>query len=130
MLRRKIAGRAFNGGSQQTGCGKRKDKPMKPTWIAAALAAVLALTAGAAVAQGHRDRPDLAAMDADGDGSITLEEMTAFVQARSAERAAAMFARLDADGDGVITAAEMEAAKERRADRMNRPGRPGRPGGN
>ncbi|MFU8824589.1 RNA polymerase subunit sigma-70 [Yoonia sp.] len=94
---------------------------MKTTWIATGLAAVLALTAGAAVAQGHRDRPDLAAMDTDGDGAVSLEEMTAYAQSRTAERVARMFARLDADGDGVITQAEFEAAKDRRGDRPGRP---------
>ncbi|MBQ2260072.1 MAG: EF-hand domain-containing protein [Loktanella sp.] len=94
--------------------------------ITAGLIAALSVTAGAALAQGHRDRPDLAAMDADGDGAVSLEEMTAYAQARSAERVARMFARLDADENGMIDADEFAAAKERRG---NRPGGPGRPAG-
>ena len=90
---------------------------------------MLALTAGSAMAQGHRDGPDLAAMDTDGDGAVSLAEMTAHAQARTAERVARMFEHLDADGDGVITEAEFAAAKERRAERGMRPGRPGRPAG-
>ncbi|MFN3662871.1 RNA polymerase subunit sigma-70 [Yoonia sp.] len=96
---------------------------MKTTLIAAGLAAALTLTAGAVMAQGHRDRPDLAAMDTDGDGAVSLAEMTAYAQARAADRVERMFARLDADEDGVITPAEFEAAKERRGDRPDRPAR-------
>lgn len=96
---------------------------MKTTLIAAGLAAALALTAGAAMAQGHRDRPDMAAMDTDSDGAVSLEEMTIYAQARSAERVTRMFERLDADADGVISAAEFEAAKERHGDRPNHPSR-------
>lgn len=44
-----------------------------------------------------------AEFDTDGDGSVTAEEFTEHAQARAAERAAEMFARLDADGDGVLS---------------------------
>ena len=94
---------------------------MKTSIFLAGLAGVLILTSGSVMAQGHRDRPDLAAMDTDGDGAVSQAEMTAFAQMRAAERAARMFTRLDADADGLISAAEFEAAKERRSDRPQRP---------
>ena len=102
---------------------------MTPKLIASGLAAILMLSAGAAAAQGPRERPDLAAMDTDGDGAVSLEEMTAHAQSRTAERVAQMFARLDADGDGVISAAEIEAAQDRRGHWQGRVNRPGRPAG-
>lgn len=89
---------------------------MKNNWIAAGLVAALALSAGVAHAQGHRDRPDLAEMDADGDGAVSLAEFTSFVQARAATRAERMFTRVDADEDGLVTMAEFEAAREMRGD--------------
>ena len=60
---------------------------------------------------------DFAATDADGDGKITQEELSAH---RAAERAA-----LDADGDGFVTGEEMVARirtqmQERMAERANR----------
>lgn len=44
-----------------------------------------------------------AAVDTNGDGSISEAEFIAQAEARAAERAAAMFARLDADGDGALS---------------------------
>ena len=90
---------------------------MKNGWIIAGLVGTLALTAGAAVAQGHRQGPDFAAMDTDGDGTVSLAEFTAFAQERAATRTARMFARVDADGDGMVTLAEIEAAREMRGER-------------
>lgn len=51
----------------------------------------------------------LSAMDANGDGTVTAEEMRAAAQARRAERVASRFDRLDADKDGVISRGEFEA---------------------
>ncbi len=90
---------------------------MKNGWMIAGLVATLGVTAGAAAAQGHRQGPDFAAMDADGDGAVTLAEFTAFAQTRAATRAERMFTRVDADGDGMVTLAEIEAAREARGDR-------------
>lgn len=65
----------------------------------------------------------LSAMDADGDGRVTPEEMQAARAAQRAERAQARFTRLDADGDGVISRAEFEAAPalRERGPRMGAP---------
>lgn len=96
-------------------------------------AALLALTAGAANAQtanpAPRDRAApvaqgdfvqarvarLTAMDANGDGQVSVEEMRAAHQARRAERLNTRFARLDTDGDGAISKAEFEAQPAARA---------------
>lgn len=45
------------------------------------------------------------AMDADGDGNVTLEE----AQAAYPDMTAETFAALDADGDGVLNATEVQA---------------------
>jgi Ca2+-binding EF-hand superfamily protein len=88
---------------------------LTPAALLGALAA-LALTsaAGAALAQdGAREMPRFEALDTDGDGRITREELEA--------RADARFAEADADGDGKLTPAELEAAAEkRRAERIAR----------
>ena len=66
-----------------------------------ALAAGLALCVAALAAAPS----EFAAMDANGDGRISLRE-----HARAAER---MFRIMDANGDGRVTAREMSAAQER-----------------
>jgi hypothetical protein len=115
--RRNAANAALNRG-QQHKAAQGKEMKMKTGLIVTGLVVTLVLTAGAVMAQGHRgERPDLAAMDTDGDGAVSLDEMTAFAQTRAAERVARMFARLDADSDGVITAAEFEAARDMRGKR-------------
>lgn len=55
----------------------------------------------------------LTAMDANGDGTVTVEEMRASREARRAERRVAMFDRLDANKDGSISRAEFETRPER-----------------
>jgi Ca2+-binding EF-hand superfamily protein len=45
--------------------------------------------------------------DANGDGALTLEELT------SGDRAARMLSRLDTDGDGAVSQAEFDAAPRR-----------------
>merc|ERR1711904_287114 len=59
--------------------------------------------------------PDvLAALDADGDGDIELEEALPVFQAQgmSYDEAVALFNRLDISGDGTISADEFAAFKE------------------
>lgn len=74
----------------------------------------------------------LTAQDANGDGSVSREEMQAAGQARRAERADARFAKLDADGNGAISRAEFDAGHAARPDRgprAERAGHHGRRGG-
>lgn len=86
---------------------------MKTKILMAALLSGLVLTAGAASAENHRERPDFATLDANGDGALTLDELQA--------RGAARFAEADANGDGALSAEEMVAAAEaRNADRVAR----------
>ena len=112
---------------------------MKNTILRAALLAGVVMSAGAAQAQGHRDRPDFATLDANGDGVVTMAELQAQGDARfaardtngdgalsaaelqaagaehAAERAARMLERLDANGDGLLQQSELQA---RGGDRM------------
>ena len=62
----------------------------------------------------------LTAADANGDGSVTREEMRTAMQTRRAERADKRFAKLDADGNGAITRAEFDAARSERGPRRER----------
>src|SRR5690606_26562530 len=61
----------------------------------------------------------LSAMDADGDGVVSREEMRAQRQARMGEMRDRMFQRMDADGDGSITRAEYDASHAQRAERLS-----------
>lgn len=67
----------------------------------------------------------LTAMDTNRDGSVSVEESRAAMQARMAARADTRFDRLDADNDGAVSRAEFDAAREAgreaRADRGARP---------
>ena len=63
--------------------------------------------------------------DADGDGALSRAELIGQGQARVADRVDRMLERLDADGDGQLTQAEMEEAREGRERRGGRFGRGG-----
>lgn len=85
----------------------------KGTFITAILVSALSVTAIAAAAhdRGGRGGPErmpiaFEALDADGDGRITPEEMAAQREAR--------FAAADANGDGQLDAAELLAQREAR----------------
>lgn len=52
-------------------------------------------------------------MDADGNGTLSAEEMTDRDSGRRGDR---IFGRMDADDDGVVSEAEFEAAAERMRD--------------
>ncbi len=92
------------------------------TWITGAVVAAMGLTAVVAQAQDSRseqgDRSERRGMmfeelDTNGDGQLTLEEMTA----RGAER----FASADTNGDALLSADEMNAAAAARiAERTER----------
>jgi hypothetical protein len=59
----------------------------------------------------------LASADANGDGSVSAEELRAARQARRADKAASAFDRLDTDRDGMISRAEFDARASARAER-------------
>jgi len=63
----------------------------------------------------------LAAIDADRDGSVTVEERRTAMQSRRATRADARFERLDANDDGAVSRAEFDAVREARSNRGPRP---------
>jgi Ca2+-binding EF-hand superfamily protein len=89
----------------------RREMTHNKTVSALVIAALLATTAGAALAQQATTREDrratvFAELDANGDGSVSAEEFAA---------GASRFARADANGDGLLTAAEIAAAGEERA---------------
>ena len=67
----------------------------------------------------------LTALDANRDGTVSVEERQAGMQARQAERADARFAKLDANGDGSISRAEFDAGHAARPDRGPRAERAG-----
>lgn len=56
--------------------------------------------------------------DADGDGRLSRDEMIAAAQERAAKRVDQMIKRFDADGDGAVSAAELPQPDEKRAARM------------
>ena len=86
---------------------------MKTRILMAALLSGLVVVAGAAQADNHRERPDFATLDANGDGVVTLEELQARGEAR--------FAEMDTNGDGALSAEELTAAADARAaDRVTR----------
>ncbi|MEM7490421.1 MAG: hypothetical protein AAF390_14965, partial [Pseudomonadota bacterium] len=79
--------------------------------------ALLVAAVPQAWAQDRGARPTFAQVDADGDGVVTRAELTAFGQARGAQR----FAAADTDGDGALSRAELTArADDRTLRRLDR----------
>ena len=76
---------------------------MKTIMLSVALVAGFALSAEA---QGRGHGPDFATLDLDGDGRITMEELSG--------QAAARFAEADANGDGGLSAEELAGAMQAR----------------
>jgi hypothetical protein len=121
---------------------------MKKTTImvgCAGLALTAALAGGAMAQSGRASQADpnsrvsqaefvqartarIAAMDANGDGVVSAEEMQAARQARMVEGRERAFGRLDADGDGAISRAEWAQAGEARGEQRAE-GRRGHRGG-
>ncbi|MDO9608545.1 MAG: EF-hand domain-containing protein [Brevundimonas sp.] len=62
----------------------------------------------------------LTALDADRDGTVSVAEREAAMQAKRAERADDRFAKLDANSDGSISRAEFDAGHAARPDRADR----------
>lgn len=75
--------------------------------LMAALLSGVVLAAGAAQAEDHRERPDFATLDLNGDGFLSLEELQTQGEAR--------FADVDTNGDGGLSADELIAAAGNRA---------------
>ena len=120
---------------------------MRKSTLAASAAAVLAvLTAGSALAQqapraaradvdgdGRVSRAEfvdgriarLTAIDANRDGSITVEERRSGIDTRRNQRVSARFEALDTDGNGAVSRDEFIAAREMRGDRADRGARHG-----
>jgi len=71
----------------------------------------------------------LTALDANSDGTVSVEERAVAMQARRAQRANARFAKLDANSDGAISRAEFDAGHAARPDRGPRADRAGHRGG-
>ena len=63
--------------------------------------------------RGMMAMPDFATFDADGDGLVTADEITAFLTRQIEARVERMVARLDSDGDGAISPEEFDIAQER-----------------
>lgn len=63
-----------------------------------------------------------AEIDADKDGAITVEELDAWHEAQRRKRMAAHLATMDSDGDGKVSVAELEAATTWRLARLDRDG--------
>lgn len=65
-----------------------------------------------------------AAADSDGDGLLSLEEMTARAAERGAKRAERMLERFDANGDGALSADEMPSPRnpDKRFSRLDADG--------
>jgi hypothetical protein len=125
---------------------------MRKSILAAGVAALAVLTAGAALAQsapqagqhraargdadgdGRISRAEfvdarvarLTAIDANRDGSISAEERQSGIDTRRNQRASHRFEMLDKNGDGSISREEFTAQREPRGERMGRGERAGR----
>jgi len=76
--------------------------------VAALFAATSAFAHG-----GYHHRPTFQELDKDGNGVLTLDEVTGACQARATER----FNKLDANHDGKVTQDEIAAAREAHRER-------------
>ncbi|MES0861754.1 calcium-binding protein [Ruegeria sp. SCPT10] len=85
------------------------------TFISGIILAAVAITGTSVLAAGPKDRQPASfqELDANGDGQITKDEMTAHRNAR--------FATADTDGDGQLSVDEMQAAAQQRSsDRVTK----------
>ncbi|MFX0543748.1 EF-hand domain-containing protein [Roseovarius sp. S4756] len=62
----------------------------------------------------------LAEIDASGDGALSIEEFDTLYREMTRSRMVDMFQKLDADGDGVISSEEMDSRVGRMVERMDR----------
>ena len=63
-----------------------------------------------------------AAIDSNGDGEVTVDELAAFREAQQQKRMAAHLASMDSDGDGKVSVAELQSASNWRLARLDRDG--------
>ena len=125
------------------------DDIRRKTLLATGAAGVLAILAGAAMAQSttqtapepHAMRGDadadgrisrdefmhgrvarLTAVDANRDGSVSAEEMRSGIDTRRNQRVSARFDAADADGNGILSREEFVSASGERGDRAGRGG--------
>ena len=73
-----------------------------------------ALTSSAGAEEKPKKKPDpakiFAKKDANGDGSLTLEELKSGMKGKALENAEKRFEKMDKDGDGKVSLEEFEAA--------------------
>ena len=73
-----------------------------------------ALTSSARAEDKPKKKPDpakiFAKKDANGDGSLTLEELKSGMKGKALENAEKRFEKMDKDGDGKVSLEEFEAA--------------------
>ena len=116
--------------------------PFRLTRLASAFAVAAVLVAGAAAARPHGgamfERLDAdgngsitaeeiashkatmrEGLDADGNGAVSFEEMQAHRERQREARARARFQRLDADGDGQVSLDEMDARGGKMLERLD-----------
>ncbi len=88
-----------------------------------ALAAVIGISASAAVAHGWGKRgsdwtpPSFSELDANGDGGVDAAELLAWRDAQRIERMQSVIERADSDGDGMLGEAELKELMDRRGRR-------------
>jgi len=76
-------------------------------------AAALFAATSAFAHDGYHHRPTFQELDKDGNGVLTLDEVTGACQARATER----FNKLDANHDGKVTQDEIAAARQAHSER-------------
>ena len=76
-------------------------------------AAALFAATSAFAHDGYHHRPTFQELDKDGNGVLTLDEVTGACQSRAAER----FNKLDANKDEQVTQQEVDAARQARRER-------------
>jgi hypothetical protein len=90
-----------------------EETTMKQRLIVPMLGVAALVGATTAFAHGYHHRPTFQELDKDGNGVLTLDEVTGACQARAAER----FNKLDANKDGQVTQQEIDQARQAQRER-------------
>src|SRR5262249_57516929 len=85
-----------------------EEKTMKQRFIVPMLGVAALVGATTAFAHGYHHRPTFQELDKDGNGVLTLDEVTGACQTRAAER----FNKLDANNHGQLTQQEVAPAPQ------------------